>query len=386
MSPHRSPKTESVRNTEVTAFWRQPAAERTLRQAARQGRLSSSFLFAGPEGVGKWAAALWVAQALLCRQMDNGEPCGECRDCTRVTALTHPDLHLLFPVPGKPREEQEDPSEEGERVRPNTALEFFNEFLEAKRSDAFAVVKAARKPTIKLPDIRGLLSELSRTSVEGGAKVVIIHSADQVASIAYQSIMLKSIEEPPPDAHFILTSASPERLLPTIHSRCQTVRFTAVDPGIIAERLMRELGTDAEQAKVIAQLSGGGWGNAVRLAAEEHQAWRTLMIEFWNGAFRSRPHEMLAQIDPTFRPGKKAAGFDALIQAFDIWAYCLWRDCQSLCGETAKSERGAPIPDLETGWACWRILQNGRSTLYVNVTDRLAIAGTFLALRRRLRL
>ena len=369
----------------MNAFWHQPAAERTLRQAARLGRLSRSFLFAGPDGVGKWAAALWVAQSLLCRAQKGGEPCGECRDCTRVASLTHPDLHLLFPVPGKPREESND-SDDAEFVKSNAALEFIKEFVEAKRSDPFAVVKATRKPTIKLPDIRELLSELNRTSVEGGAKVVIMYSADQVAKVDLQSIMLKTIEEPPTDAHFILTSASPERLLPTIHSRCQTVRFTPVDPSVIAERLASELGIDGEQAQLIASISGGGWGNATRLAAEEHQQWRALMMEFWNGAFRVRPHEMLAQIEPTFRKNKAGAGFDALMQAFDVWGYCLWRDCLRLSGVNASSAAGAPIPDLETGWACWRILQNGRSTLYVNVGERHAIAGTFLALRRRLRL
>lgn len=369
----------------MNAFWHQPAAERTLRQAARLGRLSRSFLFAGPDGVGKWAAALWVAQSLLCRAQKSGEPCGECRDCTRVTSLTHPDLHLLFPVPGKPREESNDP-DDAESVKSNAALEFIKEFMEAKRSDPFAVVKATRKPTIKLPDIRELLSELNRTSVEGGAKVVIMYSADQVAKVDLQSIMLKTIEEPPTDAHFILTSASPERLLPTIHSRCQTVRFTPVDPSVIALRLTSELGIDEEQAQLIASISGGGWGNATRLAAEEHQQWRAVMMEFWNGAFRVRPHEMLAQIEPTFRKNKGGAGFDALMQAFDVWGYCLWRDCLRLSGVNASSATGAPIPDLETGWTCWRILQNGRSTLYVNVGERHAIAGTFLALRNRLRL
>lgn len=368
----------------MSVFWHQPSAERTLRQAARTGRLSRSYLFAGPDGVGKWAAALWVAQAYLCREQRDGEPCGQCRDCARVVSLTHPDLHLLFPVPGKARDVEDD-SDEGAEPKSNAAMEFIKEFMEAKRTDPFSVVKAARKPTIKLADIRELLTELSRTSVEGGPKVVIVYSAEQVANVGCQSIMLKSIEEPPPDAHFILTSASPERLLPTIHSRCQTVRFAPVDPAVIAERLVSETGVDSQEAKLIASICGGGWGNAIRLSSEEHQAWRAMMVEFWNGAFRARPHEMLLQIEPTFRKNKGGAGFDALLQAFDVWGFCLWRDCLRLTGANAAATEGAPIPDLETGWACWRILQNGRATLYVNVGDRHAIAGTFLAMRKRLR-
>lgn len=369
----------------MTTFWHQPAAERTLRQAASLGRLSRSFLFAGPDGVGKWSAALWVAKTLLCREKREGLPCGECRDCTRVTSLTHPDLHLLYPIPGTVREVDDD-EDDAEARKSTAASEFVKEFMEAKRSDPFAVVKATRKPTIKLREIRDLLTELNRTAVEGGAKVVIVYSADQVANIGCQSVMLKSIEEPPTDAYFILTSSSPERLLPTIHSRCQTVRFTPVDPSVIAERLVRELGMDDEKARAVGSLSGGGWGNATRLASEENQAWSDAMMEFWNGAFRVRPHELLSQIEPTFRLGKKAAGFDALMQAFDVWGYCLWRDCLAVSGAAKFGSTGAPIPNLETAWACWRILQNGRSTLYVNVGERHAIAGTFIALRRRLKL
>jgi len=368
----------------VSAFWHQPAAERTLRQASASERLSRAFLFAGPDGVGKWVAALWVAQALLCREKSDGMPCGQCRDCLRALSLTHPDLHLLFPIPGKPREEDDD-EDNPDRPKSNAAAEYIKEFTEAKRSDPFSIIRPNKKPTIKLNDIRELITELNRTSVEGGPKVVIIYSADQVATVGCQSIMLKSIEEPPTGAHFILTSAAPERLLPTIHSRCQTIRFAPVDPEVIALRLVDEMGIDVEQARVIGSLCGGGWGNAKRLAGEEHQSWRNLMTGFWDGAFRVRPHEMLAQIEPIFRPNRKSVGFDALLQAFDVWGYCLWRDCLRLSGTSGPSTVGAPIPDLETGWACWRILQNGRSTLYVNVGERHAIAGTFLAMRRRLR-
>jgi hypothetical protein len=164
------------------------------------------------------------------------------------------------------------------------------------------------------------------------------------------------------------------------------VRFEPVDQEVIAERLIAEHGVDDDQARIIAAISGGGWGNAVRLAATEFQNWRETMIEFWNGAFRVKPYEMLAQIQPTFRPNNKLAEFDLLLHAFDVWGYCLWHDCQALSVSGRPQTTGAPVPDLETGWACWRILQNARGALYVNVGERHTIAAAFLAMRRRLRL
>lgn len=350
----------------IPSFWEQKAAERTLRQAATSGLLPRALLLCGPDGVGKWAAAQWVARWLLCREHAGADPCGTCRDCQRVTLGTHPDLHLLYPVPSK--------SEEAQSV-----------FLAAKRDDPFAVVRFDRRAYITIDRIRAVISELSKTSVEGGAKVVIIDSADKTGNDDHQSVLLKTIEEPPPNAYFILTSSSPERLLSTIISRCQMVRFVPVDPATIAKRLADGRGLDSEAAATVAHLCGGGWGNALRLATEEAKAWREVVGELWRGAFTAKTPALLSQIATTFPSGRSGVGFDAALQAFDVWGLCLLQDCGRIGARESQRTDGAPLPDLETGWACWRILQNGRGTLYVNVADRHAISGTFLALRRRLR-
>ncbi|MEW5702625.1 MAG: hypothetical protein AB1792_10390 [Candidatus Zixiibacteriota bacterium] len=351
-------------------FWQQTSAERTLRQAMRLDRLARSQSFVGPDGVGKWAAAQWVAQALLCRQTEVARrPCGECDGCRRVLSYTHPDWHALFPVP---KETAED----------DTAA-----FLEAKRADPYAVIRFKKRPYITLERVRALITELNKTAVEGGAKVTIIAGAEQMAGDA-QTILLKTIEEPPPSAYFILTSADPARLLPTVVSRCQRVRFAPVAPEIIAERLMNEQGINAERAEPIARLSGGGWGNALRLATEEAELWRRTVGTLWDGSFQVRASDLLQQIDATFSSaGRRRIGFDQMLMAFDVWSILLRRDCERALHTNGSSDRsavGAPIPDAETAWACWRILQNGRSTLYVNVAARHAVIGTFLALRRRL--
>jgi len=350
-------------------FWRQSAAERSLRQALRLSRLSRSYLFIGPDGVGKWAAAQWVAQTLLCREADPVKrPCGTCDGCHRVQSGSHPDWHALFAVPK------------------DTADDDAVAFLAAKRDDPYAVIRFKKRPYLTIDRVRALISELNMTAVEGGAKVTIIAGAEQMAGDA-QTILLKTIEEPPPSAYFILTSADPGRLLPTVLSRCQLVRFAPVAPAVIAERLAAERGLDAERAQMVAALCGGGWGNALRLAQEESEAWRQVAATLWQGAFRVGVNDLLAQIDATFSP-RRRVGFDLLLQAFDVWGFLLRRDCERAVRSavaTAAPTDGAPIPDAETGWACWRILQNGRSTLYVNVADRHAVTGTFLALRRRLR-
>ena len=345
-------------------FWSQPAAEHALTGARDSDRLSRGYLFVGPDGVGKWAAAMWVAKCLLCRETeDRNRPCGICDDCRRVDSVTHPDCHVLFPV------------------RKSDAEEDTEAFLSAKRIDPFAVIHFAKRANLAIDRVRELITELNKTSVEGGAKLAIIVGADQMDKDS-QTVLLKTIEEPPSGAHFVLTAAELGRIYPTIRSRCQMIRFAPVAPDAISARLQSERNIDPAQADLIANLCGGGWGDALRLATEEAEAWRQFAVTFWQKAFQIQTSALLEEIEKAFR----RRALDQVLEAFDVWAYCLKGDCAKAAGTSLPDTplEGAPIRDLETGWACWRILHNGRSILWVNVTPRSAVAGTFLALRERL--
>lgn len=343
-------------------FWQQDSAFRALTDAKNRQRLARSYLFTGPVGVGKWAAAQWLAQALLCEGASvTDRPCRSCAPCRRTVQGTHLDWHALLPLPK------------------STADESRATFLRAKEEDPFAVVSFATRPNLAIDRVRELIAELSKTAAEGGRKVSIIASADQMANDT-QTILLKSIEEPPPDTYFVLTSSDPGRILPTVRSRCQNIRFVPVDPAVITARLVEEDMTDADDAAIVAQLCGGGWGNAKRLADEKLKAWRETVAAFWNEAFVLSPGEMIGAIEKNFR----SRGFAEVMQAFDVWGLLLRRDCERQDSVAKGTPRGIPLPDMETAWACWRILQNGRATLHVNVTQRSAVKGTFLTLRRRL--
>jgi DNA polymerase-3 subunit delta' len=347
-------------------FWHQAPVQDALATAKDRGRLARSYLFVGPEGIGKWAAAQWLAMALLCEHAEpSARPCHDCPACKRTRQGSHGDWHALFPVPKATADE--------DRVY----------FLKEKQDDPFAVIRFPRKPNLAIDDVRNLISELHKTAAEGGLKVSIIASADQMMGEA-QTILLKSIEEPPPGTHFILTSSDPGRILPTVRSRCQVIRFAPVPPDQIAARLIEEELTSPEDAEIIAQLCRGGWGNAVRLADEKLAEWRQTTARFWARAFAVSPAEMIDLIEKDFRNRP----FEDAVQAFDVWALLLRQDCNlAFSGQRDSAARpAAPIRDIETAWACWRILQNGRATLWVNVVSRSAVKGTFLTLRRRLSL
>jgi len=222
-----------------------------LRGAAREGRLAHAYLFWGPEGVGKTRMAQALAQLILCRAPD--PPCGRCLECDRVGRFTHPDLHVIFPsLRGT----------EGEERR----------HLEAFAADPFHTLQVPRQATIGIERIRSLKLESSKARVAQGNRAVILRDADRMTPEAAQAA-LKLIEEPQPGTFLVLTARDPHRLLPTILSRCQRIRFPA-QPREFVEGVLRERGVEEGEARLIAGLAGGGLGRALQFAGREALAFR----------------------------------------------------------------------------------------------------------------
>ncbi len=186
----------------------QDTARRLLASALRADRLYPSYLFAGPDGVGKRLLALEVATALACHRWtmpgdtppgpslfggsrgaepasDASEiPCGSCGGCGRARRERHPDITIVAPP-------------EGKRLIP-------------------------------LADVREMDSFLRLAPLESRRRVAIVLEADRLGEPA-QNALLKTLEEPPRLAHVILVTTTPGKLLPTVLSRCPRVPFGRLD-------------------------------------------------------------------------------------------------------------------------------------------------------------
>jgi len=207
----------------------QPGAVRTLRRALERSRLASSYLFVGPSGVGKERTAVALGQALVCPERPR-TGCGRCAPCHRVAEGKHPDVRFFRP------------REDGNR---NIQVDFLrNEILPVAQFAPF----------------------------EGPAALLVFPDADvSFPEIHAQSAnaLLKTLEEPRPNVHFALLASRPDRLLPTIRSRAQRVRFNRLPPPVL-DRILREHGVggdDAERAAAIA-LADGRADRALALAEE----------------------------------------------------------------------------------------------------------------------
>lgn len=184
-----------------------------LKSAIAQQRIAHAYLFDGPAGIGKKLVAQALACAFLC---ETGGGCGNCSDCTKLAANSHPDFHLLQP--------------DGE--------------------------------SIKIEQIRSLQPQLTLRSFAGRGKVCLIDSAELMTREAANAL-LKTLEEPAAGTLIILVSSRPETLLETIRSRCQRVRFSRLPRQTLARYLEHNLTISAAQALVLAAIADGSFDKAL---------------------------------------------------------------------------------------------------------------------------
>src|SRR5690606_25585610 len=117
---------------------------------------------------------------------------------------------------------------------------------------------------IRVEQIRGLQERLSLRALEGKRKLAILVAADSMNDSA-QNALLKTLEEPPSDTSLILLAAAPDKLLPTIRSRCARLAFAPLPTALIAEVIGRERKLEPDVALQVATLSGGSLGRAREL-------------------------------------------------------------------------------------------------------------------------
>ena len=188
-------------------------------RAVADDRPAHAYLISGPPHIGKATLARSLALALNCRSTDSARPCGQCRSCRLIVAGKHPDVQLIEP--------------DGARV--------------------------------KIDQVRALQHDLSLRPVEGRYRVAIFDQFE-VATTEAQNALLKTLEEPPDYVVLIVLAPDPELLLPTIVSRCQQVPLRPLTSAQVREALINTWNVEANQANLLAHLSGGRLGWAVSAA------------------------------------------------------------------------------------------------------------------------
>ena len=193
----------------------------SLKNTIKKKNISHSYLFEGEDGLGKKQVALVFAKTLLCKE-EKPEPCNICSSCIKFDKDNHPDFKMIIPD----------------------------------------------KDIIKKEEIDKLIKSASTIPFEGKRKIFIIDDSHTM-NIEGMNGLLKTLEEPPEFMNIILVTSISNRLLPTILSRCQRIRFYPVETYKIVEFLEKDNLVQEDRAKFISSFTKGSVGQSIEISSSE---------------------------------------------------------------------------------------------------------------------
>ena len=269
-----------------------------LRMSVGRGRISHFYLISGPAGSGKRTLARLLAAAILCQ--GEGKPCLACNACRKVLGGNHPDCITV-----------EDPDHKNVAVK---------------------IVRDARADMYVMPN-------------ESSRKIYIF---PQELGVEGQNALLKVLEEPPEYGVFILLSDNPEKLLPTVRSRCTELRLLALPESVLQASLKQEFPeTDSQSIQAAISRSGGYLGQAKLLLQESAV---TVQSEGFVRSFSARDTLGMTQVLVSMEKWKR----DQAISEWQSWLQLLQSALTCQTGQPAASPLAR---DLSTGRSARELMQ-----------------------------
>jgi len=318
----------------------QATAVQTLQRAVASGRLHHAYRFEGPAGVGKELCAFALAQALVCSDRP-GEGCGQCSACRRAVTLS------------------EDPPQVP--AHPDVVL------IERGLYPAGVLGRSTPESTgIGVEQIRRIVLARAAFPPHEAAHLVFIFRAAHELTINAANALLKTLEEPRPNVHFVLLTDQPRRLIDTVRSRTLPIRFGPLPNEQVAEILQRH--SLRPSAEVLA-LAAGSASAALELCDPERVQHRQRFVD--------------AVLRAVAAPDLGAAVELAASESADRGS--LSEDLRGLAQHFALAATARA--DQESGRAlgyasCYREVQNARQALERNAPPTLALEALIARLRR----
>jgi DNA polymerase-3 subunit delta' len=201
-----------------------------LKHSLQSDELAHAYLIIGAPHIGKMTLALDLAKAVNCQEKE--PPCGECQSCRRIADGKHTDITIIS--------------------------------LNSDKGSG----ETKSRVEISIDDIRELQHSASLPPYEGKRKVFIIDGAEYLSTEA-ANCLLKTIEEPPPHIIILLLTTEETQLLPTVVSRCQRIELKPISSQEIERVLIESQGVDSDRAKLLARLSQGCLGWALRVSTDD---------------------------------------------------------------------------------------------------------------------
>jgi DNA polymerase-3 subunit delta' len=268
-----------------------------LKQHLTHDSVRHAYLFSGPPGLGRRTLALRLAQALNCPQpLAPGEPCGTCKTCQQIERMQYADLSVI----------------------------------QAEKEGG----------TLKVEQIRAIRQSLVLKPYQGRYRVALFLRF-QEANPNAANALLKTLEEAPAQVVLLVTADTAEQLLPTIVSRCEVLRLRPL-PLETVESYLKERGAEKATARLLAHISGGRPGYAVRLMEDKDVLdFRRMRLDDLQKLLKSNRRERFTYVGKL--TDRKNEAKERFRETLLIWL-SFWRDVL-LC--TVGPALPAPVPQAQ---------------------------------------
>ncbi len=326
-----------------------------LQRLIRAKRVPNALLFAGQDGIGKKRFALELAKSFVCRNPKNSEACDVCADCRRAERFTFPKAD---------------------------DRDAFKKVIFSEHSDIGLIIPYNKN--ILVDAIRNLETEANFRPFQAAARFFIVDDADKMNDSA-SNALLKTLEEPPAVSHLFLITSRPDALLPTIRSRCQTLRFAPIATKEIEDYLIKSKEFAPADAALSARLSDGKLGNAVENDLEKFRVSRAAMLKVLESVLIKEDRAELLKIAEEMNDAKNKDEFETRLDILQNLIHDVWTirsgagekllinldiiaDLQKFAGKSATKKLAAWLAEIETL----------REKLAVNLNRKIAADALFM--------
>ena len=331
----------------------------TLRRLIANGRVPNSLLLTGGEGVGKRQFALELVKNLICPEPINGEACDVCSICRRA-------VKFEFPKP--------DEKDDHKRV------------IFSDHPDVGMVIPYNRN--ILVDSIRHLETEANFRPYEAASRFFIIDNADKMNDHA-SNALLKTLEEPPETSYIFLITSRPDSLLPTIRSRCQTIRFAPVATEEIEKFLIDEKAFTHDEARLAARLGRGSIGGALSINVDDFKRLRETMFQVVRNALENGSLAAILKTAEEMNDSKDKTVFERSLDVLqslihDVWTIAVSGDKERATNTDLAEELSLLAANIgNADLPRWMVsIDRIRENLQVNVNRKVAADALLVSMAR----
>jgi DNA polymerase-3 subunit delta' len=263
----------------------QEQLKQKLIQTANSGRISHAQLFLGPEGSGALPLAIAYSQYINCLQPTETDSCGECSSCVKFSKLIHPDLHFTFPTIAIEKKK--------------LSNDFIQEWREAFTSNPYLSElqwllkldsEGKKQGNVTADECRDIIRKLGLTAYEAKYKTVVIWLPEYLRLEG--NIILKLLEEPPPQTLILLVAQDADKVIATILSRTQIVRIHKLQDEDVTNALVKDYGIPQLEAETLARVSEGNLSMALTLIEAGRSDYHQLFVTWMRACYSNNVAEM----------------------------------------------------------------------------------------------